>query len=90
MLTLAKLKIYRQYDGDVNLYERLNWPLSKKEIENEDWVLISELLRDIYRINNRYTEESFKKDVEEKIKTNCENLETIKSLKELVGFYRKR
>jgi hypothetical protein len=75
-INLEMLKIFQQYDDDVNkLIGNVNE--SNQLICKNDYFDIQELLHDVFLLKNHETTESFKQVIMEKLNEWCENQETI-------------
>ncbi|MCO5935667.1 hypothetical protein NAF17_08945 [Mucilaginibacter sp. RB4R14] len=57
MITLDKLKIYKNYGGDVDGWIRMN--ANSKDITDEDWYLILSLLQDLFIVKSGLAAEAF-------------------------------
>ncbi len=85
MLTLEKLEIYRRYGGDVDGYARYNEDIPNSTFDRNDWSLIGSFLQDLYLVNTKFASRSFAQELQNKIKLNCDNAETITFLNALVS-----
>lgn len=81
MLTLKKIKIFRSYKGDVDLWAKVGSRKEKALIEEEDWYLIESLIQDIKLVKKELASTQFSDALEIKISDNCEDVQTINLLK---------
>lgn len=83
MITVNKVNIYIKYRGDIDGWSRNN---SKKElsiIKDDDWYLMNSLIQDIKLLNKKLTSQEYSDKLQENLKLNCENDETINRLRKL-------
>ena len=83
MITLDKAKLFARFNGDGDMYYRLNDPLNRI-ITGEEWSFIDSFLQDYTIINNGYASKEFINNLDNKALTNCDSAETIDFLKSLV------
>ena len=60
MITLEKLKIYRKYHGDGDMWNRLGTPQETSILKYTDWKLIDDLIQDIILIKNTQVSDNYK------------------------------
>ena len=87
MITLEKLKLYDKYAGDIDHLQRVDNKYEKKLIEDDDWLLISELIQDIGLIKRKLTSENYEKTVMEKMPKYLDDRITISELEKLSEKY---
>jgi hypothetical protein len=82
MITLDKLKIYKNHGGDVDEWARTN--ANCKDINNEDWSLISSLLQDLFIVKSGLAAEAFIIELDKKLVENFDNEPSMTFLRSLV------
>ncbi|MGN6180183.1 MAG: hypothetical protein ACTHNW_13430 [Mucilaginibacter sp.] len=82
MITLEKAQIYARFNGDADMYQRINNSPDKLFL-NGDWGLIDSLRQDYIIIKNGNASELFIEQVNEKARSNCDSVETIDLIKSL-------
>jgi hypothetical protein len=80
MLTPEKIKAFKFFNGDIDLWARIGSRKEKALMEEEDWYLIENLIQDIKLVNKGLASSQFSDALEIKISDSCEDVETIKSL----------
>ena len=67
MITLEKLNLYLKYNGDIDMFARVN---DKKELQilsEEEWYKIDNLLQEAYLVQSRKVSEAFKLEIESRL-----------------------
>ncbi|MCQ6959759.1 hypothetical protein [Mucilaginibacter aquariorum] len=82
MITLDKLNIYKNYGGDVDGWARMN--ANSKDINGEDWHLISSLLQDLFIVKSGLAAEAFILELDNKLVENIDNEASMTFLRSLV------
>ena len=85
MITRSKIKIYWNYQGDIDTFVRVGKIKEKKVIHTQDWYLIESLLQDLIFVKNGNAAEEFESTLNKKLKKCCEDLEVINKLKHLLN-----
>lgn len=85
MITYKKLKLYRKYKGNADMFQLSAWWWERKRINGDEWQLINQLLQDLKMTNNGLAVLSYAEGVESTIRENFEDEEAIASLKLLVN-----
>ena len=83
MITIQKLQIYSQFNGDIDGFARLADEQQKMLINSGEWSVIESLLQDIGLVEKGLVSEHYRKEFENKLKTICENEETARVLRSL-------
>ena len=78
MITIESLKFFEKNSETEDILFRYGAQLDKNA--TKDWKLIIDLIQDIYLIRHGLVSETFKRNVEVKIRENCENKETVEYL----------
>ncbi|WP_346320558.1 hypothetical protein [Chitinophaga sp. YIM B06452] len=82
MLTLNKLRIFKQYAGDLDALRHAN-SADKDAITSHDWFVIGNLLQDIRLVNRSLASEAYAGRVEEALEGACDNQATIDELRKM-------
>ena len=82
MLTSHKVEIFKSYKGFYDGYHFQNDGVTKV-ISYDEWLLLSNLIQDIYLIRKVLSAKSFEYSVNERLLKNCDNQETINLIFEL-------
>jgi len=83
MLTAAKIKIYKEYNGNYDWYYIQNKSVSDKIFADGEWALIATLIQDIHLVDKKLTDKSFADKLDKRLKEFCDKEETIAELKKL-------
>ena len=83
MISKQKLNIYNKYKGDIDAWSRSGSKKEKEVISDDEWFLIDELLQDLQLVEKGLASESFIKDFNSRLNSNCD-YETISKLKLMV------
>lgn len=67
MLTVAKLGIYKKFDGDIDGWARSSTGDDKSNITDNDWYLIDTLVMDLALIKGGVASPHFSQEVESKL-----------------------
>lgn len=84
MITIGKIKLYKNFKGDIDGWARIATKEEKLAINNKDWFLIDSFVQDILLVKKGLTSDSFISSLNQRLKENCDNKITIIALKELV------
>jgi hypothetical protein len=82
MINKKKLEVYREYNGDVDLWARIG---TEKFITVDDWALIQQLINDVRLINRGLASEHYRLQVEAQILNSCDSNETAEFLRYLAN-----
>lgn len=80
MITLEKLRIFQKYHGDGDAFVRFAKRKEVQSFEHFDWMNIDNLHQDIQLIRRGMTAESYKQQVEKRLREQCDSQETIDKL----------
>jgi hypothetical protein len=83
MLTEEKVKIYKQYHGNIDAWAQDGTKKEKLIIDDHDWYTLDNLVQDLYIINNQAVSEDFATTLAHTLKLNCINDEVIDQVKRL-------
>jgi len=75
MIDVHKLKIYKKYDGDIDM-----WAMQKGEqnkMSDSDWGLIDNFLQDLVIIKSGHASTDFAAKFHERLKENFDSQDTI-------------
>jgi NADH pyrophosphatase NudC (nudix superfamily) len=78
MITKEHLKIFKSFDGDIDMWGRMK--KSNEEMTDAIWFEIEEIIQNLTIINNRQASEEFITRTLQHIKTSCENPEVEQEL----------
>ncbi|TMI64498.1 MAG: hypothetical protein E6H07_00855 [Bacteroidetes bacterium] len=81
MITKEKIRIFKKYDGDGDAWLRGAWPWNRRKMNGEDWGLIAQLIQDIKLVEKGLASESYANNLENTLKENCKDAETINELR---------
>lgn len=84
MITQDKIKIYKRYNGDIDGWSRNGSKKEKFVMTDDDWYIIDGLIQDFTLVKNGLTSLTFNNDLNNKLKENCDNEETIQALKAII------
>ncbi len=71
MITKEKINIYKNYDGDIDGWARAGNKTEKELMTDKDWIIIDDLLQDIFLLKKGRSSSGF-------------NQRTVKKLKEVL------
>ena len=83
MITKEGLKIYKKYNGDVDIWARFGKKSEFKIIDDEIWGLIDGFLQDIELVEKGLASDSFKVSLQKRLNTNCDNIDIQNQLRAL-------
>lgn len=83
MITLAKLKIYQQFDGDLDGWARACHGQESAGMSDEDWYLIDELLLGLAAVKAGVASASFCQQLEQRLLANTDGQAARSVLQEL-------
>ena len=82
MLTSEKVEIFKRYKGYYDGYHTQCNNLVKV-ISDDEWILLNNLMQDIFLVRNGLSAKSFKNSINERLVKNCDTQETINLIFEL-------
>ncbi len=77
MITSDKLKIYQYYNGGADGISRVGTEAQMYAIDDDDWLMIDNLLQDLYMAQNKFCSKEYSERVELELLSNCDNIKTI-------------
>ncbi len=86
MLTINKIKIHKEYGGDIDMFVRhknKSWP---DQFLDEDWGLIASLTQDILLMKRGHASQSYIDNLNQRLQESCDNQKTIDELMKLDKF----
>ncbi len=83
MITTEKLKIYQRFNGDSHGWGQFGSEADKAAMDDDDWMIIDSLIRDIYLINTGLAADAFIESVDEKLEELCDSEDTMQALRRL-------
>jgi hypothetical protein len=83
MLTLHKLKIYRQFGGDLDGWARTSSSAEKSMMGDEDWFLIDELRQGLSIVLSGHASLEFAQTVERRLLALTEDESTREAIRSL-------
>jgi hypothetical protein len=83
MITLTKLKLYKSYRGDVDLFGRASSPDDRKILNDADFYLIESLLQHATVIDRKLGSETRADEAKKRLHESCEDGEVIKEIHKL-------
>jgi len=86
MITEEKIKIYTRYKGDIDGWARTSRKKEQNVMEDSDWYLIEALIQDIQLVKKGLASSVYSNNVNEKLTSNCDSVETIKKLKAIAEY----
>lgn len=88
MITSDKIKVYKKYLGNIEDWDRYGKKKDKEVLEYEEWILIDEILDNLYLIEQKLTSNDYAIKITSKLNNVCDNKSTQEKLKLLVGKYK--
>ena len=85
MITEDKIKIYNQYDGDIDSWARSGSKKEKLIMTDEDWYVIDGLIQDLFMVKKGLVSSVFSENLNVKLKETCDNDSTVNQLKRLAS-----
>ena len=82
MITKEKLKIFEYYKGDVDAFGHGS-NRHRKVMNDQDFFLIAGFTQDIALIMKGLASKEFEKNTNNKIKAECDSVDTVEALKAL-------
>ena len=67
MLTVDKLRIYEQFDGDIDAWARASRGQATTDMTDEDWYLIDELLMGLATVKTGVASPSYAQQLEQRL-----------------------
>ncbi|MDO9166157.1 MAG: hypothetical protein Q7U13_08630 [Rhodoferax sp.] len=83
MLTVDKLRIYEQFDGDIDGWARAFRDQATPGMTDEDWFLIDELLMGLVTVRTGVASSSYAQQVEQRLLASTNDQATRSILHEL-------
>jgi hypothetical protein len=83
MITAEKLRIYRKFNGDVDMYARVSCGRGSQEIEDRDWSSIDEILQCLTIVHAGLASADYAAHTQAKLNALAENKEVQTQLLEL-------
>ena len=83
MLTLAKIRVYRKYGGDIDGLARANNPDDCSLVTDEEWFLIDSLVQKLFLIKNGKASPDYAERISVEMRQIVEGEEVINELMEL-------
>jgi hypothetical protein len=84
MITHRKLEIFKKFNGDIDHLARVGSPLDKMDISDKDWSLIDSFLQDLELVEKGLAADSFKQDLNSRLKDNLESETILQELKRII------
>jgi hypothetical protein len=84
MLTLAKLKVYRSFGGDIDGWARASRGADSAGITDEDWFLIGESQQALSMVASGRASLEFRASVEQRLIASTADEQTLQALREFV------
>ena len=84
MITIDKIKIYKQYNGDIDGLARVGTKEEKSTMNDNDWFLIEGFIWDINFVKKGLASDTLMNSINERLKENCDSEETSQAVKEIV------
>ncbi len=84
MLTLAKIRVYRKYGGDMDGWARTKNPDDCSLITDDEWLLIDSLVQKLTLVKNGKASPAYAKRISVELHRRVESEEAINELMELV------
>ena len=81
MITLDKLKIYKRYKGDGDMFGLAGRPVERQIVNDADWILIDTLLQDVIVIDRKLGSESRVAEAEQRLRETCADDEVIEEIR---------
>ena len=85
MITVDKVRIFNKYNGKIERLIRVGSKAEKMAIKDEDWLTIDNLIQDLFLSGQKLTSLEFNGALDNKLKRNCDNEETVIQLKKMVN-----
>jgi hypothetical protein len=83
MLTLAKIRVYRKYGGDIDGFARAKNQNDYSVITDDEWFLIDSLVQKLFLVRNGKAPPEYAKRISVEVHQNIEGEEAINELMEL-------
>jgi hypothetical protein len=83
MITHQKLKIYDEYNGDIDSWARMGSRHQNSLMNDDDWLLIDSLIQDIILEKKGIISKEFSDSLHQKLIEVCDTKETINNLKKI-------
>ena len=83
MLTLAKIRVYRKYGGDIDGYARAKNPHDCPLVTDEEWFLIDSLVQKLMLVKNGKTSPEYANRISAEVYQCVEGEEALNELMEI-------
>jgi hypothetical protein len=83
MLTLAKIRVYRKYGGDIDGFARAKNQNDYTVITDDEWFLIDSLVQKLFLVKNGKASPEYAERISVEVHQNVEGEEAINELMEL-------
>ena len=83
MITKVKIEIFKSYGFDVDAFQH-GKKIDKKNMDDDEFFLLNNLIQDFKIITNHQASEQFQKAAEKKLRAVCDNEDTVAEFKKLV------
>lgn len=85
MVTENKIKVYKRYDGDIDVWARSGSKKEKSIMTDEDWYVIDGLIQDLSMVEKGLASSDFNENLNVKLKKICDSDSTVNQLQKLVS-----
>jgi len=85
MITQDKIKIYKKYSGDIDVWARSGSKKEKLVMNDNDWYIIDGLIQDFSLVEKGLASLTFNNDLNNRLWENCDSEKTIQELKEITN-----
>jgi hypothetical protein len=86
MITVEKIKIFDNYDGDIDGFSRVGRDYEKELIDDDDWSVIDKFLHNVGMINKGLSSQTFTNQTLTEIKQECD-IDGFKYFTSQIDFY---
>ncbi|KAA9034563.1 hypothetical protein FW778_22260 [Ginsengibacter hankyongi] len=83
MINGEKIKIYKNYNGDIDGWAKTSKKNERAIMDDSDWYLVESLIQDIKIVKKGLGSSDYSNDVYERLNKNCDSAETVEKLKAL-------
>jgi len=83
MLTIAKIRVYKKYGGDIDGFARAKNSNDYSLITDDEWFLIDSLIQKLFLVKSGKASPEYAKRISEEVRQNVEGEEIINELMEL-------
>ena len=71
MITIKKLNVYKQFNGDIHTWGEFGSEKEKSAINDDEWLFIEELIQDLSLIKTGLASDAFVQSVNDKVNKIC-------------------